>query len=484
MQQESLKNKAIKGTVWSAVDNIVQYGVSFVVSIVLARLLTPDDYGLIGIILIFTAICNAIINSGFSAALIRKKNITENDYNTAFIVNIVLSFILYVVLCLGAPLIADFFCREELTLLTRVSSFSMIIGGLAIVQQTRLTKRIDFKTQTKISLISSVISGLIGIVMAYLGYGVWALVVQGLSSQTLRTAMLWFYNKWMPTLTFSRNSFRELFGFGWKMMVSSVLDSFWTQLYQVVVGKFYSPATLGQYTRAKQFSQIFSSNLTTVIQRVTYPVLSDIQDEKERLIIAYRKIIKTTMFITFALMFSLGAVSEPFIYCLIGEKWHEASTYLPLICFVGAFYPLHAINLNMLQVQGRSDLFLGLEIVKKIIGLGPLFVGAFVGIFPMLYTTILTSIISYFLNSYFPGKLLGYTCWKQLKDISLSFFIAFSMAVFVYTIKYLPFSYWLILPLQIVLGLSVLIFLCKIARLEEYNEIVKIVKSTLNKISK
>ena len=416
--------------------------------------------------------------------LFEKKNITENDYNTAFIVNIVLSFILYVVLCLVAPLIADFFCREELTLLTRVSSFSMIIGGLAIVQQTRLTKRIDFKTQTKISLISSVISGLIGIVMAYLGYGVWALVVQGLSSQTLRTAMLWFYNKWMPTLTFSRNSFRELFGFGWKMMVSSVLDSFWTQLYQVVVGKFYSPATLGQYTRAKQFSQMFSSNLTTVIQRVTYPVLSDIQDEKERLIIAYRKIIKTTMFITFALMFSLGAVSEPFIYCLIGEKWHEASTYLPLICFVGAFYPLHAINLNMLQVQGRSDLFLGLEIVKKIIGLGPLFVGAFVGIFPMLYTTILTSIISYFLNSYFPGKLLGYTCWKQLKDISLSFFIAFSMAVFVYTIKYLPFSYWLILPLQIVLGLSVLIFLCKIARLEEYNEIVKIVKSTLNKISK
>ena len=484
MQQESLKNKTIKGTAWSAVDNIVQYGVSFVVSIVLARLLTPDDYGLIGIILIFTAICNAIINSGFSTALIRKKNITENDYNTAFIVNIVLSFILYVVLCLGAPLIADFFCREELTLLTRVSSFSMIIGGLAIVQQTRLTKRIDFKTQTKISLISSVISGLIGIVMAYLGYGVWALVVQGLSSQTLRTAMLWFYNKWMPTLTFSRNSFRELFGFGWKMMVSSVLDSFWTQLYQVVVGKFYSPAPLGQYTRAKQFSQMFSSNLTTVIQRVTYPVLSDIQDEKERLIIAYRKIIKTTMFITFALMFSLGAVSEPFIYCLIGEKWHEASTYLPLICFVGAFYPLHAINLNMLQVQGRSDLFLGLEIVKKIIGLGPLFVGAFVGIFPMLYTTILTSIISYFLNSYFPGKLLGYTCWKQLKDISLSFFIAFSMAVFVYTIKYLPFSYWLILPLQIVLGLSVLIFLCKIARLEEYNEIVKIVKSTLNKISK
>lgn len=266
------------------------------------------------------------------------------------------------------------------------------------------------------------------------------------------------------------------------MMVSSILNTVWKELYQLVVGKFYSPATLGQYTRAKQFSSLFSSNLTNVIQRVTYPVLSEIQDEKERMVAAYRRIIKLTMFITFTLMFALGAVAEPLLYCLIGEKWHEAATYLPLICFVGAFYPLHAINLNMLQVQGRSDLFLFLEIIKKIIGLVPLFVGAFVGIFPMLYTSIGTSIISYFLNSYFPGKLLGYTSWKQLKDIAPLFFIALIMAVAVYFLKYLPLSNWAILPIQIVVGAAMFVGLCKLTKSKEYEEAKEIVLPMILKI--
>lgn len=267
-------------------------------------------------------------------------------------------------------------------------------------------------------------------------------------------------------------------------MVSGVLDNLWKELYQLVVGKFYSPATLGQYTRAKQFSTMFSSNLTTVIQRVTYPVLSDIQDEKERMVAAYRKIIKTTMFLTFALMFALGAVSEPLLYCLIGPKWHEAATYLPLICLVGSLYPLHAINLNMLQVQGRSDLFLGLEIIKKIIGLAPLFIGAFVGIFPMLYTTVITSIISYFLNSYFSGKLLGYSSWMQIRDIAPSFAISMIMAVVVYLLKYLPISNWIILPIQIVVGILVFFILCKITKIEEYKEVLNLMKPVLNKIKK
>lgn len=484
MSQQSLKDKTIKGTAWSAIDNVTQMGVSFLVSIVLARLLSPDDYGLIGIINIFTVVCTAIINGGFSTALIRKKDITDDDYNTSFIVNLVLSLVLYALIFIASPLIAEFFEREELVSLTRVSSFTMIIGALAIVQQTRLTKRIDFKTQTKITLTASVVSGVIGITMAFLDFGVWALVAQMLTAQFLRTVLLWVYNHWIPSLRFNKQSFDNLFGFGWKMMASGILDSLWTQLYQVVVGKFYNAATLGQYTRAKQFSQMFSSNLTNVIQRVTYPVLSEIQDDKERMIAAYRKIIKTTMFITFSLMFALGAVSEPLLYCLIGEKWHEAATYLPLICFFGAFYPLHAINLNMLQVQGRSDLFLKLEIIKKIIGLLPLFIGAFVGIFPMLYTSIFTSIISYFLNSYFPGKLLGYTSWMQLKDISKSFSITIAMAVVVFVLKYLPLSNWIILPIQIVVGLFVFILLCKLTKIEEYAEMLKMIKPMLNKIKK
>lgn len=484
MAEQSLKSKTIKGTIWSAVDNLTQYDVTFIVSIVLARLLNPDDYGLIGIITIFTTVCTAIINGGFSNALVRKKEPTENDYSTAFIVNLGLSILLYSIVFTCSPLIARFFGKEELVSLTRVSSLIMIAGAFGIVQQTRLTKRIDFKTQTKITLIASITSGTIGIVMAALGFGVWALVAQGLSAQILKTIFLWIFNHWTPSMRFNKNSFNELFGFGWKMMVAGVLDSLWTQLYQVVVGKFYSPATLGQYTRAKQFSQMFSSNLTTVIQRVTYPVLSDIQDEKERMVSAYRRIIKTTMFITFALMFTLGAVAEPLLYCLIGEKWHEAATYLPLICLVGAFYPLHAINLNMLQVQGRSDLFLGLEIIKKIIGLAPLFVGAFVGIFPMLYATVIINVTSYFLNSYFPGKLLGYTSWKQIKDITPSFGASLMMAIVVYTMKFLPLSYWIILPLQILTGTVLFISISIITKSAEFKEVMNMIKPILKRFKR
>lgn len=476
MAEESLKNKTIKGVSWSAIDNIAQHSVTFVVSIVLARLLTPDDYGLIGIIAIFTTVCTALINGGFTTALIRKKNATDDDYNTAFITNLGVSIVLYALIFLCSPLIANFFGREELLALTRVSSLGMIIGALALVQQTRLTKRIDFKSQTKITLIASVSSGIVGIVLAVLGFGVWSLVAQQLMSHCLRTVLLWFFNKWIPSLRFSSKSFHELFGFGWKMMVSSVIDTVWKELYQVVVGKFYSPATLGQYTRSKQFSKLFSSNLTSVIQRVTYPVLSNIQDDKERMVAAYRKIIKTTMFVTAISMFFVGAISEPLLYCLIGPKWHEAATYLPLICISGSLYPLHAINLNMLQVQGRSDLFLGLEIVKKAIAIGPLMVGAFIGIIPMLYTNLLTSIIAFFLNSHYSGKFLGYSSWMQIKDVAPSYGIAFLVSLSVFFLKYIPLSNWIILPIQIVVGSALFFFVCKLTKNKEFEGLLAIVR--------
>lgn len=484
MAEQSLKDKTVKGVAWSGIDNVAQYAVSFIVSIVLARLLSPDDYGLLGIIAVFTAVCTAIINGGFTNALIIKKDVTEEDYNTVFIVNLVVSFVLYAIIFICAPLIAQFFGRNELVSLIRVSSLGMIIGALALVQQTRLTKRIDFKTQTKITLIASITSGVLGIVMALLGCGVWSLVAQGLASQSLRTIFLWIYNRWSPSLLFSKNSFKNLFGFGWKVMVVGVIDTVWKELYQVVVGKFYSPASLGQYTRSVQFSSLFSNNLTGVVQRVTFPVLSDIQDEKKRMVNAYRRIIKTTMFITAVLMLSLGAVSEPLIYCLIGPKWHEAATYLPFICIAGTLYPLHAINLNMLQVQGRSDLFLGLEIVKKTIALAPLFVGAFVGIIPMLMVNILTSLISFFLNSYYSGKFLGYSSWMQIKDIAPSYGIAFGVALSIYFLKYLPMSNWIILPIQIFFGIIVFVVLCHISNLEEYRETKELMRPFVHKVLK
>lgn len=484
MAEQSLKDKTVKGTIWSGIDNVAHFGVTFIVSIVLARILSPEHYGLIGIIAIFTAVCRTLINAGFTTALIRKKDATADDFNTVFIVNLVMSLMLYTVIFLCAPFIADFFHNEELIPLTRVSSLSMIIGALALVQQTRLTKRIDFKSQTKITITASVCSGIIGIIMALLGFGVWALVAQTLTSQMIRTSLLWVVNKWIPSLRFSSKSFHELFGFGWKMMASSILDTVWKELYQVVVGRFYSPATLGQYTRAKQFSTLFSQNITTVIQRVTFPVLSNIQDDKERMMRAYRKMIKITMFITAICMFFLGAISEPLLYCLIGPKWHDAAVYLPLISISMSLYPLHSINLNMLQVQGRSDLFLGLEIIKKIIALGPLFIGVFVGVIPMLWTNLLTGIIVFFLNSYYSGRFIGYNSWMQIKDIAPSYGTATLIALCVYFLKYLPVTYWIVLPMQLIIGIVVFFALCHSIGVKEYREIKDIVFHLIKKKNK
>ena len=481
---ESLRKKTIKGTFWSGIDNMTNVGVTFVVSIVLARLLSPDDYGLIGITAIFTEVCMALINGGFTTALIRKKNAKDDDYNTAFIVNLIVSFVLYLIIFFSSPLIAVFFGRDELIDLTRVSSLGLVIGAMSLVQHTRLTKLIDFKSQTKITIAASVSSGIIGIIMALCGFGVWALVGQQLVSHVIRTVLLWIVNKWIPNFHFSRESFHELFGFGWKMMVSSLIDTIWKELYQVIVGKFYSPTTLGQYTRSKQFAKLFSTNLTQVVQRVTYPVLSDIQDDKRRLVAAYRKIIKMSVFITLISMFFLGAISEPLIYCLIGPKWNEAARYLPLICLGSSLYPLHAINLNMLQVQGRSDLFLGLEVVKKILYLGPLALGIFVGIMPMLYANIAVSIIAFFLNSHYSGKFLGYSSWMQIKDVAPSFWIAIIVAFGIYFIKYLPLSFWVIFPVQISIGLVLIYIICRVSKVDEFVYLIDIIKPYVKIIKK
>ena len=310
---QSLKQKTVKGVGWSFADNIANQGVTFLVGLVLARLITPEEYGLIGIITIFIAVFNSIVDSGFSNALIRKNDIKDIDYYTVFITNMVLSVVLFVAFFFLAESIAVFFNQPLLKPLTQVMGIIVIINAFAIIQRTILVKKIDFKTQTKASVISSVTSGLIGIVMAFMGYGVWSLVGQQLSRAMLYTSCLWLYSRWIPKLQFSWNSFKELFGFGWKLLVSALIDTVWREIYQVVIGKCYSPATLGQYTRAQQFSSIFSSNLSSVIQRVSYPVLSTLQDDKLRMKEGYRRVIKITMLVTFVLMLGLAAVSKPMI---------------------------------------------------------------------------------------------------------------------------------------------------------------------------
>ena len=475
MQPGSLKNKTIKGVGWSAADALLGQGVTFIVGLVLARLLSPDEYGLIGICLIFTTVLNGIVDSGFSNALIRKKEVTDEDYNTMFTTNMAISIILYVLLFVSAPFVSDFFHRVELTALVRVTGLVLFCNALSITQVTILAKRIDFKTKTKASLVSAVVSGVIGIAMAFIGFGVWSLVTQQLSRQLLYTLSLWVLNKWCPKFTFYKDSFKYMWGFGWKLLASGILNNVWNQLYQVVIGKCYTPSTLGHYTRANDYANLFSANLTSIVQRVSYPVLSEMQDNKERMVLGYRKLIKVTMFVTTVCMISLGAVAEPMIYTLIGTKWYEAATYLPLICVSMSLYPLHAINLNILQVLGRSDIFLYLEVPKKIVGLIPIGIGIFCGIYYMLLASIFTGFISLYLNAWYTGKALGYTFLKQLRDIFPSYLTAFVIALAVYFLKYLLLPYYIVLVIQIFIGIVVGLIVSELFKFEEYLELKSIV---------
>lgn len=482
MAEQSLKDKTVNGTFWSAADAFLGQGVTFIVGLVLARILTPEEYGLIGIVTIFTTILLGFVDCGFGNALIRKQDADDDDYNTMFLVNMGMSLLMYALLFAGAPFIAMFFDRPQLVSLVRITGLLLIIQSLSIVQETILTKKIDFKTKTKASLISAIISGIVGIGMAFAGCGVWSLVGQQLTRQFLYSSCLWFFNKWLPKIKFDKGSFIYMWGFGWKLMLSGFLERLWKQLYNAVVGKFYNPAVLGQYTRSEQYASIFSSNITTIVQRVSYPVLSSVQDNKERMINGYRRIIKTTMFISAIIMFSMGAVSEPLIYCLIGPQWHQAATFLPYICLFMVLYPLQAINLNMLQVQGRSDIFLYLEIIKKVLGLIPIFLGIFVDIYWMLIGSIIFGIVSFFLNSYYSGKFLGYSSFDQIRDIAPSFGVASVVALSVYFLKYLPISYWIVLPIQIIVGSSVLFGFCEILKLQEYIEVKSIVIGYIKKM--
>lgn len=478
---DNLKSKAVKGVAWSATDNVLKYVVNFVITIILARLLSPEDYGLIGLISIFSSICTALIEGGFSSALIRKKDATEDDFNTVFIVNLGMSSLLYGVMFLSAPIIADFFNRQELIALTRVSTLSLIIGALAMTQNVRLTKRLDFKSQTKITFIASICGGGIGIAMALAGFGVWAIVGQYLSLQIVKTVLLWFVNKWIPRFTFSVTSFKELFGFGWKLLVSTLIDTGWKEVYQVVIGKCYTPATLGYFTRAKSFAELFSSNLTGVVSRVSYPTLSQIQDDKVRLKSAYKQVIKTTMFVTFIFMLGLAAIAKPLILVVIGEKWLPSVPMLQIICFQMMLYPLNAINLNMLQVQGRSDLFLKLEIIKKIILIGPILLGVFVGIYWMLIGSVITGFISYFLNSYYSGRFLCYSIKEQVKDILPSFCLSLAVSAVIFLFSMLSINSWVILSLQLVCGALLIITLSKLFKIREYFAIVDIIHSFIKR---
>ncbi|MDB3868491.1 lipopolysaccharide biosynthesis protein [Candidatus Marinimicrobia bacterium] len=479
----SLKNKTITGLLWSFLDNFSNQGILFIVGIILARLLEPYEFGLIAMIMIFIALSESFINSGFSQALIQKKDSNNIDFSTVFYFNIVVAFIFIIVLYFSAPFISIFFQEPRLTLIVRYSAIILIIDAFALVQKTILTRNINFKLQAKISILASLSSGIIAILMAYLGFGVWSLVVKIIIQKIINTILLWHWNKWRPKAVFSTKSFNKLFPFGSRLLVSGLLETVYQNIYYLIIGKYFSVYELGYYTRANQFQKLPSSNISGVINRVTYPVLSKLQDDKTRLKSAFKKLVSSTMLISFVLMFGLAAIAEPLIISLIGEKWAPSIIYLQLLCFVGVQYPIHAINLNLLKVKGRTDLFLRLEIIKKILAIPVVIFGVYFGINMMIIAMIIFSVILFFLNSYWTEHFVEYSGLSQLKNISKSFFIASIVSIIIYILgNNIPFDMIYILLIQIILGAILTISLLEATELNEYIEIKNIIKPYINNI--
>lgn len=465
----NLKQKTLNGLFWSFIDTIAGQGIVFIVSLILARILSPKEFGLIGMITIFIAISQSIINSGFNSALIRKPNCSSLDYSTVFYFNVATGIALYIFLFFLAPSISAFFREPQLSLIVRVLGIVLIVDSLTMIQRTILIKRIDFKLQAKISLISSIGSGIIAISFAYLGIGVWALVIQIIVKQALDSFFFWIWNRWSPIFFFSKKSFKELFGFGSKLLLSGLIDTIFRNIYYVVIGKYFTAQSLGYYTKAEDFNKLPSQNLNSIIARVTFPILSNIQDDIPKLKSAYQRLVRSIMFITFPLMLGMAAIADPLIKSLIGEKWSPSALYLQLLCFVGMMYPLHALNLNMLQVQGRSDIFLKLEVIKKTIAIPTIVIGIFYGIEVMIIGMILNSFFAFYLNSYWSGKKIGYSFKNQFLDILPSFFLASTSALIVYLIgKLLQFSSVVNLFIQLFVGIGVFLSICEILRMREY----------------
>ena len=474
--EDSLKNKTVKGVVWSSVERFSVQGIQFLVMIVMARLLTPKDYGLVGMVAIFIAVAQSLVDSGFSQALIRKQNRTETDNSTVFYFNIIVGILLYLVLFAIAPLAADFYDSPELTALMRVVCLSVVLNSFVVVQRALLTVNIDFKTQAKASLTAAVISGIIGIGMAYSGFSYWSIVAQQLVNLGLNTLLLWIFARWRPRWIYSWGAFRELFTFGSKLMVSGLLDVVYRNMYLLVIGKVFTASSLGYYTRANQFAEFPSSNLTGIMQRVTYPVLCQIQDDDERLAQIYRRFLRLSAFLIFPLLVGLSAVAEPFVLLLLKEQWLFAATLLQIICFAMMWYPIHAINLNLLQVKGRSDLFLRLEIIKKTIAVLILCVTIPMGLIAMCVGQILSSLIALVINTNYTGKLIQIGFLRQIRDLLPILLLSLSMWAVVYFTTTLCSDTLLQLVVGVLAGVIYYLSLAFFFSFPELKEILSIVR--------
>lgn len=490
-KNDSLKRKSVSGFLWSFIDMFATQSIQFIVLMILARLLTPENFGLIGMIALFMAISNSLIDSGFSQALIREKEFCQKDYSTVFFFNLFTSVALYAILFWVAPFVSEFFQKEELTKILRVLSLGLIINSFGLIQRVFLIKNINFRTQTGINLCSAVIAGVIAISLAYKGFGVWSLVIQNLTLQFIQSISLWIYNKWIPTLTFSRSSFTKLFGFGSKLLISGIIDTLYSNIYSIIIGKLYPAAQLGYYTNAAKLGDVITNSTTSALQRVSFPILSRIQDNEEQLKSSFKKIVRMIAFTMFPIMIGLIAIADSLIPILLGSKWVKSIIYFKLLCISGMIYPLHAINLNILQVKGRSDLFLRLEIIKKTLLTAMIGVSIYLslGINGLIGAAIVTSYCSLFINAYYSAREISYSILQQLQDVLPIFLLSLLMGLVVFVLgSILPFQHSFIVIFQILVGFIVYLGVGYLFKINEimmlthlYNQYINLPKKGLKK---
>lgn len=482
MHKSTLKSTATKGIVWSAVDKFaVQIG-QFVVSIVLARILVPEDFGLIGMLAIFIALSQTFIESGLGVGLIQRQNREEIDFSTLFVFNLAVSGFFYLVLFFSAPYISSFFKQPQLTDLTRVLGLNLFLIALAIVQRTKLTIAIDFKSIAKSNLIGMILGGLTGVLAALQGYGVWSLVFQTLVGTLASSISLWFFSKWSPSLAFSKKSFNSLFGFGSKLLIAGLYAQILNNVYNICVGKFYPVASLGYYTRAKSFADISSGTIVSVLQQATFPIFSTVQEDKEKLVSIFSRMIRMSAFFIIPLMTLIALLAKPIVILLLTEKWITLIPLLQWMVFARIFFPMSALNMNLLNSVGRSDLFLKVDLSKLPITIVAMVITIPLGVKAMIIGHVVTTTFFFFVNAYLPGKLFGYGPIKQLKEMLPMFMATIAMAISVLFTLYLIDSLILQLIIGGLIGVSCYLFCCWLFKLEELSEVWELVLKMKTKL--
>ena len=414
----SLRKIATSGLIWTFAQQFGNQLIGFIVSVILARILLPAEFGLIGMIAVFIAIGNTLLNAGLTQSLIRSKEIDQEDYSTVFYFNLVISVLIYFIVFFSAPGIAEFYGRSILTDILRVYGLTFIISAFSAVHQTILTKELDFRLQTTVAIPAAILGGGVGILLALNDYGVWSLVWSSIATAAANSVQFWIYSKWLPEFIFNRKKFLHHFNYGYKLTLSGLLDQIFNNIYLIIIGKYFSVAQVGFYTRAETMKQLPVSNISFALNKVTFPLFATIQDKNERLKKVYKDLMEIVIFIISPVLIFTAVLAEPIFRILFTEKWLPAVPYYQILCFTGILYPVHAYNLNILKIKGRSDIFLKLTIFKKSMTLIVILIAFQFGIYGLLYAQVLLSVLGFFINAHYTNKFIAYSALDQFRDIS------------------------------------------------------------------